>query len=132
MLVTVSVEAGGSRPGGTVVEPPVRELPVALAARGLRPTSPVAAGAVMARTDDGDTVLSLAMWNNEYVAILETLLAAGPDRAFQASGAWCAIADRTPSSAEQISARHRESDAACDALGVRGGAQCQCPVSYRP
>ena len=55
--------------------------------------------------------------------------------ALQAAGAWCAIAEGTSSSPEQINARHQEINAACDALdalGARGGPPCQCPAGYRP
>ncbi len=55
--------------------------------------------------------------------------------ALQAAGAWCAIAEGTSSSPEQINARHQEINAACDALdalGTRGGSPCQCPAGYRP
>ncbi len=55
--------------------------------------------------------------------------------AHQAAGAWCAIAEGTSSSPEQINARHQEINAACDALdalGARGGSPCQCPAGYRP
>ena len=55
--------------------------------------------------------------------------------ALQAAGAWCAIAEGTSSSPEQVSARHQEINAACDALdalGARGGPPCRCPAGYRP
>ena len=55
--------------------------------------------------------------------------------ALQAAGAWCAIAQGTSSSAEQVNARHREINAACDALdalGAGGGPPCNCPAGYRP
>ena len=55
--------------------------------------------------------------------------------ALQAAGAWCAIAEGTSSTQEQIDTRHQEINAACDALdalGGRGGPPCQCPTGYRP
>ena len=55
--------------------------------------------------------------------------------ALQAAGAWCAIDGGTSSSPDQISARHQEINAACDALdafAVQGGPPCQCPDGYRP
>ena len=55
--------------------------------------------------------------------------------AVQAAGAWCAIAEGTSSTPEQISARHQEINAACDtldALGSLGGPPCRCPAGYRP
>ena len=55
--------------------------------------------------------------------------------ALQAAGAWCAIAEGTSSTPEQIVARHQEINAACDALdalGNRGGPPCRCPTGYRP
>ena len=55
--------------------------------------------------------------------------------ALQAAGAWCAIAEGTSSSPQQVSARHQEVNAACDALdalGTRGGPSCSCPAGYRP
>ena len=57
--------------------------------------------------------------------------------ALQAAGAWCAIAEGTSSSPEQVSARHQEINAACDALDwlgalTGGGPACQCPAGYRP
>ena len=55
--------------------------------------------------------------------------------ALQAAGAWCAIAEGTSSSPEQVSARHQDINAACDALdalGALGGPPCQCPTGYRP
>ena len=55
--------------------------------------------------------------------------------ALQAAGAWCAIAGGTSSTSEQVGARHREINAACDALdGLArlGGPSCQCPAGYRP
>ena len=55
--------------------------------------------------------------------------------ALQAAGAWCAIAQGTSSSVEQVRARHQEINAACealDALGTRGGPSCNCPAGYRP
>ena len=58
--------------------------------------------------------------------------------ALQAAGAWCAIAEGTSSSPEQVTARHQEINAACDALDALyalanpGGAACQCPAGYRP
>ena len=41
----------------------------------------------------------------------------------------------TSSTVAQISARHQEINAACDALdplGTRGGSPCRCPAGYRP
>ena len=55
--------------------------------------------------------------------------------ALQAAGAWCAIAEGTSSSPEQVSARHQDINAACDALdalGALGGPPCECPTGYRP
>ena len=56
--------------------------------------------------------------------------------ALQAAGAWCAIDIGSSSTPEQISARHQESNTACDlldALHARlGGRPCQCPAGYRP
>ena len=55
--------------------------------------------------------------------------------ALQAAGAWCAITEETSSSPQQVNARHREINAACDALdalGTRGGPSCNCPAGYRP
>ena len=55
--------------------------------------------------------------------------------ALQAAGAWCAIAEGTSSSPEQVNARHQEINYSCDALdalGVRGGPPCRCPAGYRP
>ena len=54
--------------------------------------------------------------------------------ALQAAGAWCAIAEGTSSSPEQVSARHQDITAASDALdalGALGGPSCQCPTGYR-
>lgn len=50
--------------------------------------------------------------------------------ALQAAGAWCAIAQGTSSSAEQVRARHQEINAACDALdalGAQGGFAVSLP-----
>ena len=55
--------------------------------------------------------------------------------ALQVAGAWCAIAEGTSSSPEQVAARHTEINVACDtldALAARDGARCQCPADYRP
>ena len=55
--------------------------------------------------------------------------------ALQAAGAWCAIADGSSSTPEEISARHQEITAACDALDAMQSAgipPCQCPAGYRP
>ena len=56
--------------------------------------------------------------------------------ALQAAGAWCAIDGGSSSTPEQISARHQEINAACDALDELqarlGGRSCQCPAGYRP
>ena len=55
--------------------------------------------------------------------------------ALQAVGAWCAIAQGTSSSPDQVRARHQEINAACDALdalGTRDGPSCNCPAGYRP
>ena len=58
--------------------------------------------------------------------------------ALQAAGAWCAIAEGTSSSPEQVSARHQEINAAghtldaLDALAPPRGTSCQCPAGYRP
>ena len=57
--------------------------------------------------------------------------------ALQAAGAQCAIATGSSSTPEQIKARHREINAACDrleALASRlgGGASCRCPPGLRP
>ena len=55
--------------------------------------------------------------------------------ALQAAGAWCAIAGGSSSSPDQIAARHREIDAACDRLDAMqsaGTPSCRCPAGYRP
>ena len=55
--------------------------------------------------------------------------------ALQAAGAWCAIDIGSSSTVEQMSARHQEINAACDALEAMqapGIPTCQCPAGYRP
>ena len=55
--------------------------------------------------------------------------------ALQVAGAWCAISEGTSSTPAQLVARHREIDAACDALDalqLNGFPPCQCPAGYRP
>ena len=55
--------------------------------------------------------------------------------ALQVAGSWCAVAQGTSSSPEQIAARQAEITAACDtldALAARGGPPCQCPAGHRP
>ena len=55
--------------------------------------------------------------------------------ALQVAGAWCAISEGTSSTPAQLDARHREINAACDALAalqLTGFPSCQCPAGYRP
>ena len=52
--------------------------------------------------------------------------------ALQAAGAWCAIATGSSSTPDQIEARHREINAACDTLQAFGVGNCQCPADFRP
>ena len=47
--------------------------------------------------------------------------------ALQAAGAQCAIAMGSSSTPEQIEARRREIQAACDRLAALGQGNCQCP-----
>ena len=51
--------------------------------------------------------------------------------ALQAAGAQCAIATGSSSTPEQIEARRREIQAACDRLAALGQGNCQCPPSLR-
>ena len=56
--------------------------------------------------------------------------------ALQAAGAWCAIAEGTSSTPDEVSARHQEINYACDAIDALGalgqGPPCACPSGYRP
>ena len=55
--------------------------------------------------------------------------------ALQAAGAWCDIDIGSSSTTEQVAARHREIDAACDRLDAMqssGIPPFQCPAGYRP
>ena len=51
--------------------------------------------------------------------------------ALQAAGAQCAIATGSSSTPEQIEARRREIQAACDRLAALGQGNCQCPPDLR-
>ena len=51
--------------------------------------------------------------------------------ALQAAGAQCAIATGSSSTPEQIEARGREIQAACDRLAALGQGNCQCPPDLR-
>ena len=51
--------------------------------------------------------------------------------ALQAAGAACAIATGSSSTPEQIEARRREIQAACDRLAALGEGNCQCPPGLR-
>ena len=51
--------------------------------------------------------------------------------ALQAAGAACAIATGSSSTPEQIEARRREIQAACDRLAALGQGNCQCPPGLR-
>ena len=51
--------------------------------------------------------------------------------ALQAAGAACAIATGSSSTPEQIEARRREIQAACDRMAALGQGNCQCPPSLR-
>ena len=58
--------------------------------------------------------------------------------ALQAAASWCAIAQGTSSSPDQIAQRHVEINTACDRLDALsnrlggGGPSCRCPADYRP
>ena len=51
--------------------------------------------------------------------------------ALQAAGAQCAIATGSSSTPEQIEARRREIQAACDRLAALGQGNCQCPPGLK-
>ena len=51
--------------------------------------------------------------------------------ALQAAGAECAIATGSSSTPEQVEARRREIQAACDRLAALGQGNCQCPPGLK-
>ena len=70
-----------------------------------------------------DPRLSESRWRREPWTELVRVERRLPAPSFCAAGAgaWCAIAEGTSSTPEQIGARHREIDAACDTLDALGG-----------